>query len=196
MECGKTNEPTCLMHSNICVDQIITIKEKNVLFIVFNDEIKLYNINDIYANNCLCSIKKYCDINDYDYFFKINDELFINNHLKLLKIEYDSNNNPIKMDFINNYIDEKIKKKLFGSFICQICIKYLYANIDEEKFITLENYCGRGDPCYHNLYMISRNENNDLILEKEVELKLPNKYWCCCACDDVGKLFFGLWAAS
>jgi formate dehydrogenase accessory protein FdhD len=77
------------------------------------------------------------------------------------------------MDFINNYTDEKIKKRGFVK-VAFYSLKGKFASIDEKTFICLLNNYDRNQDYDRNqgkvaLCMIYMNENNDLILGKEVE---------------------------
>ena len=151
------------------IHQVFLLNEKHLLLVIkYNqialDSIKLYNIDDdnkVYF--CIDSID-YKKDHWYNYdghkinWFKINDELFLNCCFKMLKIKYDSANNPIKINIINNHIDAQIRMRwlMFPRFI-----------LNDKKFLLLQH----SDE--FELCSILRNENNDIILEKKRNLNIP-----------------------
>ncbi len=171
------------------VRQIIFLKEKNLFLIVLGDKIKLCRISED-VDICLLTIENYND-DDYFHLFKINDELFLN-YSYLLKIEYDSEGKPIKMGIINKFIDEKVGQ-IFKRFVPKYFprdpiiphsqnthdFKNSCVNIDSKTFLHLNYYN------YYALYVISRNKNNDLILEKEVRLHIGYCHWNIVAVDKI-----------
>ena len=170
------------------VRQIIFLKEKNLLLIVLKDKIKLCRISEN-VDKCLLTIENYND-DDFVHLFKINDELFLN-HFYLLKIEYDSKGKPIKMGFINKFLNEKV-----GQIFKEFLPKYFPRNSiipHSQNFYDFENSCINIDSktflhlnCNNNmLYLISRNKNNDLIVKKKVELFLGTCYWNIVAVDKI-----------
>ena len=150
------------------IQQIFLLKEKHLLLIIkFDkmrfDSIKLYNIDDdnkVYF--CIDSIDYEKDhlFNHFEGhkvdWFKINDELFLNCCFKLLKINYDSANKPIKISIINNHIDDLIDIRwiMFTRFI-----------LNDKKFLLIQH---RDE---FELCSLLRNENNDIILEKKKKFK-------------------------
>ena len=103
--------------------RVFLLNEKHLLLVIKSnqialDSIKLYNVDDdnkVYF--CIDSID-YKKDHWYNYdgghkidWFKINDELFLNCCFKMLKIKYDSANNPIKINIINNHIDAQIRMR-------------------------------------------------------------------------------------
>jgi len=145
------------------IHQVFLLNEKHLLLVIkFGemelDSIKLYNIDDdnkVYF--CIDSInyeRDHC-FNDSGHkvdWFKINDKLFLNCCFKMLKINYDSANKPIKISIINNHIDDLINILwiMFTRFI-----------LNDKKFLLIQH---RDE---FELCSILRNENNDIILEKK-----------------------------
>jgi len=145
------------------IHQVFLLNEKHLLLVIkFGemelDSIKLYNIDDdnkVYF--CIDSINYERDhwFNDSGHkvdWFKINDKLFLNCCFKMLKINYDSANKPIKISIINNHIDDLINILwiMFTRFI-----------LNDKKFLLIQH---RDE---FELCSILRNENNDIILEKK-----------------------------
>ena len=151
------------------IHQVFLLNEKHLLLVITFDKIrldsiKLYNIDDDNKEYfCIDSINYETDHWIYDGghnvdWFKINDELFLNCCFKMIKINYDSANKPIKISIINNHIDDQINIRwiMFPRFI-----------LNDKKFLLIQH------KDEFELCSILRNENNDIILEKKKLLNIP-----------------------
>ena len=90
--------------------QVHYIKEKFLLLLVLNKEIRICHKYDFQGNNCLCSTK--ADIHDSK-ILKINYELFLvfySHSIAFLKIEYDNMGIPSKVTFPDDLINNDIEK--------------------------------------------------------------------------------------
>lgn len=157
------------MEDDIC--QIQTINEKNCLLINYNNIIKIYKINNNQIKSTICSQKLNYNVKMY----KINNELILlikKNYyyyhyydydydyyydyglsLSFLKIEYNSKDEPIKMNF--QYYKEKcyLTKNL--------CV------IDEKKIISVD--------AIDNSFSLYKIYDNKFSFQKKINLHLTRE---------------------
>ena len=144
------------------VNQIFIINNKNLLLVVLSEEIQLY---DAYDLNYFSNI--YYDKSDLDYFFKINDELFLRNNFQLLEIGLNAYGNAQIMSLNYKFTDEITNK---GILDCEHCIHNSFANVDEKTFICLFGH-SHGRKRWFSLSKMSISKNNYLKLEKDVKIE-------------------------